>query len=99
MIALTSVTGFDWDRHNGRKSVEKHAVEQNEAEQVLFNEPLLLAPDSGHSLAEDRYNAVGHTDQGRVLHITSTLRAGGTLIRVISARDASRKERKLYVEA
>ena len=66
---------------------------------MFFNEPLLLGPGRLHSLAEERYNAVGQTDRGRVLHVTFTLRGGGTLIRVISARDASRKERKLYVEA
>jgi len=74
-------------------------VEQSEAEQGFFNEPLLLVPDACHSLAEQRYNALGRTDLGRVLHVTFTLRSGGTLIRVISARDANRKERKLYVEA
>jgi uncharacterized protein len=99
MVPLSFIAGFEWDRHNGRKSVEKHTVGQSEAEQVFFNEPLLLAPDTLHSHAEERYNAVGQTDHGRVLHVTFTLRGGGTLIRVISARDASRKERKLYVEA
>lgn len=66
---------------------------------MFFNEPLLLGPDRLHSRAEERYHALGQTDRGRVLHVTFTLRGGGTLIRVISARDASRKERKLYVEA
>ena len=99
MLVLASIAGFDWDRHNIRKIADKHAVGQSEAEQVFFNQPLLLVPDARHSLAEQRYNALGQTDLGRVLHVTFTLRGGGNLIRVISAGDANRKERKLYVEA
>ena len=47
---------------------------------------------------EPRFQALGVTDQGRRLHITFTLRGGGDLIRVISARDMSRKERARYAQ-
>jgi uncharacterized protein len=70
-----------------------------EAEQVFFNEPLLLAPDSKHSVHEQRHHALGRTDEGRLLHITFTLRVSGTLIRVISARNMHRKERIFYEQA
>jgi hypothetical protein len=49
MIDWALVIGFDWDAGNARKSVEKHSVSQGEAEQVFFNEPLLLLPDRKHS--------------------------------------------------
>ena len=42
MIDLAAIAGFDWDSGNARKSVDKHGVGQAEAEQVFFNEPLLL---------------------------------------------------------
>jgi uncharacterized DUF497 family protein len=45
MIDWTRLAGFDWDKGNARKSVDKHSVTQAEAEQVFFNEPLLLVPD------------------------------------------------------
>ena len=99
MIDWHQVTGFDWDDGNPRKSVDKHSVSQAEAEQLFFNEPLLLVPDSKHSGQESRYHALGKTDEGRRLHITFTLRAAGTLIRVISARDMHRKERSYYGQA
>ena len=98
MIDFGRVVGFDWDAGNARKSVEKHDVSQFEAEQVFFNEPLLLVEDREHSKDETRYNALGRTDIGRELHVTFTLREGGTLIRVISARDMHRKERARYDE-
>jgi uncharacterized DUF497 family protein len=96
MIDLARVEGFDWDAGNSRKSSEKHGVAQAEAEQVFFNEPLLVLRDDRHSVDEPRYHALGHTDDGRFLHITFTLRGEGRLIRVISARDMHRTERARY---
>jgi len=55
--------------------------------------------DARHSQTEARYHALGETDDARLLHITFTLRQGGTLIRVISARDMHRKERAIYEQA
>lgn len=96
MIDLDRIEGFDWDDGNSRKSADKHGVGQAEAEQVFLNEPLLLAEDMRHSRAEPRFHALGRTDAGRLVHVTFTLRHGGTKVRVISARDMSRKERTRY---
>ncbi|WP_100638784.1 BrnT family toxin [Marinobacter salexigens] len=96
MINWAQVTGFDWDEGNSRKNAEKHRVNQSEAEEIFFNEPLLVLEDSRHSQAEARFHALGETDDERLLHITFTLRQNGTLIRVISARDMHRKERAVY---
>lgn len=99
MISWKQVTGFEWDAGNERKSANKHSVNQFEAEQVFFNEPLLVLGDVKHSQNEDRYHALGKTDRDRTLHITFTLRSSGTLIRVISARDIHRKEKVIYEQA
>ncbi|MDP2120868.1 MAG: BrnT family toxin [Hoeflea sp.] len=96
MIDWTRIVGFDWDAGNVRKSIEKHDVAQAEAEQVFFNEPLLMVPDIKHSAGEGRIHALGRTDEGRLLHITFTLRVNETKLRVISARNMSRKERNYY---
>jgi uncharacterized DUF497 family protein len=96
MIDLDRVDGFDWDDGNAKKSGEKHRVSQAEAEQAFFNEPLLVIADARHSVGEDRWHALGRTNDGRLLHITFTLRASATKVRVISARDMNRKERAVY---
>jgi uncharacterized DUF497 family protein len=96
MLDPTRIEGFDWDEGNSRKSSEKHGVTRAEAEQVFFNEPLLLLEDTRHSSDEPRFHALGRTDQGRALHIAFTLRGDGRLVRVISARDMHRKERDRY---
>lgn len=96
MIDLDRVVGFQWDLGNSRKSTDKHGISQAEAEQVFANEPLLLVEDVAHSQLEPRFHALSVTQVGRRLHVTFTLREANTLIRVISARSMSRKERTHY---
>lgn len=96
MIDWEQITGFDWDHGNSRKSEKKHDVSQPEAEQVFFNQPLMVLSDTRHSNNESRYHALGVTDDSRFLHITFTLRGSKSLIRVISARDMHKKERRIY---
>ncbi len=95
MIDPAWVVGFDRDVGNARKN-ERHGVTQVEAEDVFFDPRLLLVPDPRHSQEEPRLHALGETSVGRRLHVTFTLRAEGTLIRVISARDMHRKERAIH---
>jgi len=90
---LNKCTGFDWDAGNFLKNWEKHGVSAPECEQVFFNHPL-VARDEKHSAQEERYYALGHTDAGRLLFVVFTIR--NNLIRVISARNMSKKERELY---
>lgn len=96
MIDFNNIDGFEWDQDNTHKNVSKHNVIPSEAEQIFFNEPLLLLGDLKHSHTELRFHALGITDDRRLLHVTFTLRAQNTLIRVISARDMHLKERNVY---
>ena len=93
---LSGVDGFDWDSGNSSKNEESHGVHWTEAEEVFFNEPLIVVPDGKHSEDEKRSHAFGVTNTGRRLLIVFTLRSEGAKIRVISARDMSRKERTFY---
>lgn len=99
MIDFSIVTGFDWDAGNERKNADSHGVSQAEAKQVFFNQPLIVTLDEKHSEGELRVRALGITNTGRLLTITFTMRASSELIRVISARDMHRKERKEYEQA
>ncbi|MBI1981862.1 MAG: BrnT family toxin [Methylocystis sp.] len=96
MVNFEHVVGFEWDQGNARKNVEKHGVSQAEAEQIFVNDPLIVTDDLAHNESEPRYHALGRTDASRLLHVTFTLRSNGTHIRIISARDMSRKERQRY---
>ena len=94
---LEGCTGFDWDEGNLEKNWERHRVPFWEAEEVFFNEPLVVSPDREHSASEPRYLALGQTDSGRRLFISFTVRR--SLIRVISARDMTRKELRAYEQS
>ena len=96
MLDFDRIVGFQWDLGNARKSADKHGVQQAEAEQVFFNEPLLVLEDIDHSRSERQFHALGVTDTGRRLHLTFTLREQDTRVRVISARGMSRRERNHY---
>ena len=92
-IVLEKCTGFEWDGHNANKIWTKHQVSAAECEQVFFSLPLLVS-GAERSFDERRFYALGQTEAGRLLFVVFTLRRD--LIRVISARDMSRKERKVY---
>lgn len=91
---LSKCAGFAWDSHNADKIWLKHLVSLAECEQIFFNLPLVVADDIKHSEQENRFYALGQTDTERLLFVVFTVRKNK--IRVISARDMNRKERKVY---
>jgi len=91
---LSKCTGFEWDRGNLLKNWEGHGVTGSECEQIFFNHPRIVTPDVNHSRKKDRYFVLGQTDAGRLLFVVFMTRKD--LVRIISARDMSRKERKAY---
>ncbi|MBI3192998.1 MAG: BrnT family toxin [Ignavibacteriae bacterium] len=91
-----TTNSFEWDAGNQDKNMKKHHVSWLECEQVFFNQPVYTLPDEQHSKNEERNFILGYSDAGRLLFISYTIRKNK--IRVISARDMSKKERKLYYE-
>lgn len=91
---LKQALGFEWDQGNLEKNWLKHNVLPLECEQVFFNKPLIVAPDEKHSIHEQRYYLLGQTDSGRRLFLVFTMQ--GRKIRIISARNMSKKERMVY---
>lgn len=94
MKILPDPIDFVWDRGNIDKNVIKHGVTNKEAEEAFMNRPFVLFEDKEHSEIEKRYGLFGRTDKGRRLSIVFTLRENK--MRVIMARDMSRKERRVY---
>jgi uncharacterized DUF497 family protein len=95
--ALPDAFSFQWDAGNRGKNWEPHRVSDGECEEVFTQRPLLVAEDAQHSVKESRHLALGRTRTGRRLLVSFTVREGR--VRVISARDMSRKERKSYDQA
>lgn len=85
---------FDWDEGNKFKNKLKHNVSFKEAEQVFFDKKSVQFDDIKHSQTEQRVIIIGLTKKKRCLHISFTIRFGK--VRIISARDADKKERQYY---
>ncbi|PIP52090.1 hypothetical protein COX09_03480 [Candidatus Beckwithbacteria bacterium CG23_combo_of_CG06-09_8_20_14_all_47_9] len=88
------VKKFDWDKGNVEKNLVKHKVDFREAEEIFFNKKIKFYPDWKHSIKEDRFIALGVTNKSRKLTIIFTKRKNE--IRIISARDQNKRERKQY---
>ena len=91
---LANCTGFEWDDGNLTKNWDKHEVSEGECEQVYFRQPLIVGRDKKHSKLENRYYVLGRTDAERLLFMVFTVR--NNKIRIISARDMTRAEKKRY---
>jgi uncharacterized protein len=87
---------FEWDDRKARANVSKHGVSFDEACSI-FGDPLAITiEDPLHSESEDRLVTIGHTPEGQLLVVVFTER--GESIRLISARMATRRERRQYEE-
>lgn len=94
MKKLPKPIKFEWDKGNQDKNWHKHKTDAKEIEQVFFNKPIQIFKDVKHSQEEDRFVALGITNQNRKLYIVFTIRK--SKLRIISARDQSKKERIFY---
>jgi uncharacterized protein len=93
---LDLCSGFEWDEGNTYKNWDRHQVSPEEAEDVFFNEPLVVQSDIRHSKKEKRRYALGQTSAGRRLFVAFTIHR--SLIRVISVRDVNRNESEIYAQ-
>ena len=97
MIEL-QVLGFDWDDGNIEKC-QKHGLSIPIIEQFFKQDSILVRPDIKHSVAEERFIAVGKSIKGRYMFVGFTLRTGSenqTLIRPITARYMHDREVKKF---
>ncbi len=95
--AAKGIKGFVWDKGNIDKNWKKHRVTGTECEEVFFDENKVALKDVLHSGKEERFIVLGKTRNDRLLFAVFTVRR--KKVRIISARDVNRKERKLYEKA
>lgn len=90
--------GFEWDPRKSRANQRKHRVSFEEARTVFFDERALVASDPDHSAEEERFLIIGFSLRARLLLVCFCERQEGGVIRIISARKATRKETVQYKE-
>ena len=88
---------FDWDENKNRINLEKHGITFEEASTVFFDERAILFDDPEHSIDEDRFLLLGMSETAKVCIVCHYYRESDTVIRIISARQATRKEEERYV--
>jgi len=87
---------FEWDKSKASSNKRKHGVSFEEAQSVFYVDFAVQFFDDENSEEEDRFLILGHSNQSRILLICHCEKDSGNLIRIISARKATTKERKLY---
>jgi uncharacterized protein len=98
IVKLPSILVFAWDKGNEQKNWIRHKVAVEEAEEPFFSDDYIILEDKGHSRArEQRFILLGKTNKERLLFIVFTIRT--EKIRIISARDANKKEVVFYEKA
>ncbi len=85
---------FVWNSDKANANLRKHRVSFNEASTVFSDRLSVTFPDPQHSYGEERYVIIGLSSAGRVLIVAHTDRADQ--VRIISAREATRNERRFY---
>lgn len=95
-FTVSEIFGFEWDKGNLDKNRVKHKVTNEESEEVFANQPVRIFDDEVHSKGEKRYGALGKTNKGRRLTVFFTIRKNR--VRIISAHDQGRKDKRLYKE-
>ena len=87
---------FEWDEKKETLNRKKHGISFTEAQTVFADEDGLLLDDPDHSHSEDRFILLGLSSKLRLLVVCHTYRKDDAIIRIISARKASRSEQQQY---
>lgn len=89
---------FEWDNNKARRNIEKHGITFEEASTVFADEEAILFDDPEHSAKEERFLLLGMSIQAKMLIVCHCCRGANDIIRIISARKATKNEKKQYVE-
>ncbi|NJN49214.1 MAG: BrnT family toxin [Alkalinema sp. RL_2_19] len=89
---------FEWNPTKAASNERKHGISFEEAETVFYDEFARLLPDPDHSIREERFLLLGMSEEARLLLVVHVYRSSSNVIRLISARRATRYERQQYEE-
>lgn len=89
---------FEWDENKNRLNQRKHGISFEEAASVFYDEYAVLFDDPDHSEEEDRFLIIGTTGTEKICIVSHCYRGNEGTIRIISARKATKPEKKVYTE-
>ncbi len=88
---------FAWDENKNQINIKKHGIDFKEAKSVFYDDNAILFDDIEHSEDEDRFILLGISDQSNICIVCHCYRESDEVIRIISARKATKKEADCYV--
>ena len=89
---------FEWDQEKNKSNIKKHGISFEEAVTVFADESAILFDDPEHSESEERFLLLGMSESARICIVCHCYRASDMVIRIISARKATKKEKSRYVK-
>lgn len=90
---------FEWDENKNSTNKIKHNISFEEAKTVFYDEYALVIDDPEHSVDEDRFIILGFSNQAKLLVVCHCFREADMIIRIISARKATKNESKFYEQS
>ena len=91
-----SMLCFEWDENKNQINQKKHGISFEEAKTVFYDDEALVIDDPEHSEEEDRFIILGFSSKANLLVVCHCYRKSETIIRIISARKATKTERRFY---
>lgn len=89
---------FEWDENKNTINKKKHGISFEEAETAFYDDEAVVIPDPEHSQDEERFILLGFSTMARLLTVCHCIRGEDDIIRIISARKATRIETEQYTE-
>ena len=87
---------FEWNKAKNTLNIKKHGVSFEEASGAFYDEDALIIPDPDHSKNEERFLLLGYSLTAKLLVVSHCYRSSDNVIRLISARKASKGESEQY---
>lgn len=88
---------FEWDENKNKTNIEKHGISFEEASSVFLDEEALIIADEEHGDDEERFILIGFSLRANLLVVCHCYRQEDSIIRIISARKADKKESEQYI--
>lgn len=89
---------FEWDENKNQTNIQKHGISFEEASSVFYDDEALILNDEAHSQNEDRFVLIGFSYKFNLLVVCHCYRQNEEVVRIISARKASKSERNEYLK-
>lgn len=92
------ILNFEWDENKNEINKKKHGLSFETAREVFYDDAAILFDDPDHSIGEERFLIIGMLKSSKICIVSHCYRDSDNVIRLISAREATKNEKKIYQE-